>query len=112
MKYSREKTLYSRNTHEKKFRTYEIPTRKKFGQTKYSQDTKYPREYILNPRNTHEKIFWAHEIPEKTFWTQTYRRWHVGTKPTRPTMERDTRNFAHSKNSWKYKKKLALIISD
>ena len=73
MKYSREKTLYSRNTHEKKFRTYEITTRKKFGQTKYSQDTKYPREYILNPRNTHEKIFWAHEIPEKTFWTQTYR---------------------------------------
>ena len=102
MRYSREKILYSRNTHAKKFRTYEIPTRKNFGHTKYSQDTKYPREYILNPRNTHEKIFWA----------QTYRRRHDGTKSTRPTMKRDTQNFAHSKNSWKYKKKLALIISD
>ena len=30
-KYPREKILDPRNTHEKKFRTYEIPTRRNFG---------------------------------------------------------------------------------
>ena len=33
-KYTREKMLHPRNTHNKKFQTYEIPTRKKIGPTK------------------------------------------------------------------------------
>ena len=44
-KYTREKILDPQNTHEKKIRTHEIPTRKIFG------PTKDPREK-----------FWTHEI--------------------------------------------------
>ena len=41
--------LDSQITHEKNFRTYEIPTRKNSGPTKHS------REKISDPLNTHEK---------------------------------------------------------
>ena len=44
-----------RNTHERKFWTHEIPTRKNL------EPTQYPRENILEPRNTHEKNFRSHE---------------------------------------------------
>ena len=36
-------------THEKKFWTHEIPTRKNLG------PTNYPRKKVWDPRNTHEK---------------------------------------------------------
>ena len=36
-KYPREKNLYLQNTLEKNIRTYEIPTRKHFGLTKYQR---------------------------------------------------------------------------
>ena len=42
------KKIHSRNTHDKKFWTHEIPTRKNFG------PKKYPREKNLDSRNTHE----------------------------------------------------------
>ena len=91
-------------THERKFRTHEIPTRKNLGPTKYPRKktgtheiprrkffgpTKYPRAKILAPRNTHEQKFWAHEIPTKA-------RWRDGTKPTRPMMTHDPRILAQS----------------
>ena len=47
--------LCPRNTPEKKFWTHKIPTRKNFGPTKYS------REKILDSQNTHEKKVWTHE---------------------------------------------------
>ena len=68
-KYLREKILDPRNN------TLE----KKLG------STKYPRKKTLNPRKTHEKKFWSHK--------DTVPRWHGGTRPTRPTMTRDTRNI-------------------
>ena len=45
-----------RNTHEKKFRTQEMPTSKNFGLTKQ------PQEKISDPRHTHEKKFQTHKI--------------------------------------------------
>ena len=45
---------YLQNIHEKKFSTHEIPTRKKFG------PTKYPRDQI-----------WAHEIPTRKNFGRT-----------------------------------------
>ena len=68
-KYLREKILDPRNN------TLE----KKLG------STKYPRKKTLNPRKTHEKKFWSHK--------DTVPRWHGGTRPTRSTMTRDTRNI-------------------
>ena len=55
-KYPRETILDPRNTHEKNFWTYEIPTRKNVRPTKYQIFvlTKYPQEKISDPRNTHE----------------------------------------------------------
>ena len=47
-KYPGEKDLDSRNTHQKKFRTHEIPTRK-------ISDPRITTRKILDPRNTHEK---------------------------------------------------------
>ena len=44
----RKKFLDPRNTHEKKFGTHEIPTRKNL------EHTKYPRQISLDPRNTNE----------------------------------------------------------
>ena len=41
-------------THERKFWTHEIPTRKNLG------PAKYPRGKTLDPRNTHEKKFVTH----------------------------------------------------
>ena len=58
-----------RNTHEKKFLTHEIPTRKGFGLTKY------PREKVLDPRR-HDGTA-AQDLRDS--------RWH------------NTRNLAHSK---------------
>ena len=43
MKYPREKNRDPRNTHEKKYWTHEIPTRKKL------ERIKYPREKIEDP---------------------------------------------------------------
>ena len=75
-KHPREKILDPRNTHEKKFRTHEIPTRKN-----------------LDPWNTHKKKFWTHQLPtrknlgpskyprEKNF-RPTKARWHDSTRPT------------------------------
>ena len=48
-KYPREKTLDPRNTHEKKFGTHEIPTRKTLGPTKYPQ--RHDRAMALDPRD-------------------------------------------------------------
>ena len=48
-------------THEKKFPTYEIPTRKRFRLTKYS------REKISDPSNTLRKKFQTHEYPQEKF---------------------------------------------
>ena len=78
-KHPGEKNLDSRNTHEKKFETRKIPTRKKFGTheipiRKYFEPTKYPREKIFDPRNTHgakmTRWHWTHET-------------HDGTRPTK-----------------------------
>ena len=70
-------------THERKFWTHEIPTRKNFG------PTKHPRKKIWDTRNIHERIFWTHEILTKA-------RREDGTRHTRPTMARELRNLAHS----------------
>ena len=48
--------LDPRNTHEKKFETHKISTRKNLG------PTKYPPEKILHPRNIHQKKFGTHEL--------------------------------------------------
>ena len=71
------------DTHEKKFCTHEIPTRKNFG------PTKYPREKTLDTRNTHktrntpENIFWTHEIPTRKYFGPTkYPRKHFGARHT------------------------------
>ena len=85
-------------SHAKKFRAHEIPTRKKFEPTKYSQ------EKIWDTRNAYEKIFWTREIPtrkysgptRKYFGPTKYLRRHDSTRPTRPTMACDPRNLAHS----------------
>ena len=55
MKMLTRKNLDPRNTHDKKFQTHEISTRKNLG------PTKYPREKTLDPRNTHEKKVRTHE---------------------------------------------------
>ena len=78
-KYSREKILNLRNTHERKSWTYEIPTRK-----------------ILNPRNTQEKKFWTHETATRKKFIPTKTRWYDGTRPRRPNIARDGRNLKHS----------------
>ena len=87
-KHPREKFLDPQSTHEKKFWTHEIPTRKNFGPTTYL------REKILDPRNTYEKKFWTHgiptrknfgpthEIPMRKYFESTNARWHSGTRPT------------------------------
>ena len=69
-------------THEGKFWTHEIPTRKSL------EPMKCPGENILDPRNAHEKKFWTQEIPTKA-------RWYNGTRPTRSTMARDPLNLVH-----------------
>ena len=74
------KNLDPRNTHEKKFWTHEILARKN-----------------LDPRNTLEQKFRTHEIPMRKNFGPTKARWQHGTRPTRPTMARDSRNLAHSK---------------
>ena len=89
-------------THERKFWTHKIPTRKNLGPKKhprektlntrkihvkkfgiheiptrrYFRPTKSPLENILDLQTTHEKKFWTHEIPTKA-------RWHNGTRPTK-----------------------------
>ena len=69
--YPREKIWDPRNTHEKKFGTHEIPTRKNLGPTKYR------REKIWDPRNTYKKKFGILEIPTKA-------RRHNATNPRGP----------------------------
>ena len=60
MRYSWEKLLHLWNTHEKKFRTYEIPKGKSFG------PMKYPRENISDSQNIHQKKKnGTHEIPAR-----------------------------------------------
>ena len=71
------KILDPRKTHEKTFWTHEIPTRN-----------------FLGPRNTHEKLFFFQGIPSQNYGP-TKVQWHGSTRPTRPTMARDPRNFAH-----------------
>ena len=71
------------NTHEKKFGTHEIPTRRNWG------PTKYPREKIEDPQNTHWKKLMTHKLPMKA-------QWYDVTRPTRPTMARDPLNLANS----------------
>ena len=56
---NKRKSLNHEISHEKTYRTHEIPTRKYFGRTKYS------REKIFDPRSTHEKKFRTHEISTK-----------------------------------------------
>ena len=98
---------------EKKFWAHEIPTRKNFGSTKYSEniwDTNYLWENILDPRNTHRKIFWTHE---KIFWTHEIpmRKYFGPTKYLRRhngTMALDPRNLAHS---CLYKEQTLYILS-
>ena len=58
-KYSPEKILDPRSTHEEKLQTHEEPSRKNFG------PTKYPRGRILDTQNTPEKKFQTHEIPAR-----------------------------------------------
>ena len=62
-------------THENKFQTYEISTRKKFWtheipKRKNFRPTKYPREKILDPLNTHEgtvaRLYEIHETHDST----------------------------------------------
>ena len=58
-KYPRENILYPQNTHEKKFGTHRMPTRKKFWAheiptRKNFGPTKHPRKKISDRRNTHE----------------------------------------------------------
>ena len=65
------KILVPQNIHEKKFWTHKIPTRQNFGATKY-----------------HEKKIWTHEIPAKI-------QRHDSTRPTKPTIARDSLNVAH-----------------
>ena len=66
-------------THERKFRTHEIPTRKNLG------PTKYPGESFLGPRNTHEQKFWPHEIPtSRNFGLTKYPRRHDGAMALNP----------------------------
>ena len=50
-KYPHKKILDLRTTHEIKFQTQKIPSRKHFGLTKYLREKK------LDPQNTHEKNF-------------------------------------------------------
>ena len=77
--------------------THEILTRKN------SRPTKCPREKVWDTGNTHEKKigthekkFETHEIPTEKILGPTKSRWHGDTRPTRSTMARDPRNFAHS----------------
>ena len=72
--YPQEKILDTRNTHEKKFETHEIPTRKKLGHTIY------PREKIWDLRNTHKKNFRTHE-DTMARWYETHET-HNGRRPT------------------------------
>ena len=81
-KYSREKIVHPRNTHEKKFWTHKNTHEKKFG------PTKHPREKTLDPQNTHEKKFgptkykkkfWTHDIPTRQI---LYPRRHGVVRPT------------------------------
>ena len=85
MQHAREKNLYPRNYPQEKYWTYEIPTRKNFGPTKYPREkifepTKYPREKISDSRNTHEKNFWTHE-GTVVRWHKTHET-HHSTRPT------------------------------
>ena len=59
------KNLNPRNTHNKKFPTHELPTRKTFG------PMKYPWETFLNLRNTHQKKSWTHEISTRGKFAST-----------------------------------------
>ena len=90
MKWTREKKLNPQNSHEKKFWTIEIPTKKKFG------STKNPREKILDQLNTHEKISRTNDKPTRRSFSTTKHpnfkntivRWqetqkaHDGSRPT------------------------------
>ena len=61
------------NTHEEKFRSHEIHTRKNFGSTKYSQ------EKISEPQNIHEKKIRTHKIlTRKIFELTKYLQRHGG----------------------------------
>ena len=89
-KYPREKILDQRNTHEKKFRTHEIPTGKKL------RPTKYPRQKFETHKIPTGKYFGPTKYPRGKFSDQ---RRHDGTRYTRTTMAQDSRNLAHSRNS-------------
>ena len=77
-------------THERKFWTHEIPTRKNLGPAKYPRGkTLDPRntheKKICDPLNTHQKIFWTHEIPmRKIFGPTKYALTHDGTMALDP----------------------------
>ena len=71
-KHPREKFLDPQSTHEKKFWTHEIPTRKNVGPTEYSQ------EKMLDPRNTNEKIFRIHECTMAQ-WYECHETHRIGT---------------------------------
>ena len=79
------KSLNLEISHDQKYWTHEIPTRKNFGPTSYPQEKILdPREKILDPRHTHEEKFWTHKIPtRKKFGPTKYPRektwWHNGT---------------------------------
>ena len=78
-KYSREKILNLRNTHERKSWAYKISTRK-----------------ILNPRNTQEKKFRTHETATRKKFIAMKTRWYDGTRPRLTTIARDAQNSKHS----------------
>ena len=79
--------------------TYEAPTGKIFGPTKYT------REKILDPRNTYEKKFWTHGIPtRKNLGPTKYQRENISNPRmhdgTVAGVSRDPQNLAHSTFSW------------
>ena len=102
MRYSWEKLLHIWNTHEKKFRTYEIPKGKSFGPMKYPRENISDSQNIhqkkkkWDPRNTREKTIWTHETPKEKKLGPSKAWWHDGTRPTRLKIVRYPQNLAHS----------------
>ena len=88
-KYPHEKNLKPQNTHEKRFWTHQIPTRKNLRPTKRWQ------EKISGTRNNLKKKIETNEISAwKNFGPTKYPRRYDGT---RPMMARDLWNLAECK---------------
>ena len=62
-------------------------------------DPQYQPDKILNSRNTNQTKFWSHEIPrEKNLDPRNTREdttARYSTRPTKPTIARDSLNVAH-----------------